>query len=56
MGDEAQEVYYNFNFVEDAVEDKMKFPKIMEMFVAYCIPKRSVTFERHRFFTCVGKN
>lgn len=53
VGDEALEVYNNFTFATEA--DKMKLPKIMEKFEAYCIPKRNVTFERHRFFTCVQK-
>lgn len=51
--DEALEVYNNFTFA--TAGDKMKLDKIMEKFEAYCIPKRNVTFERHRFFTCVQK-
>ncbi|CAI5671480.1 unnamed protein product [Oreochromis niloticus] len=49
---EALEVYNNFTFTDG---DGIKLNKIMEKFEAYCIPKRSVTFERHRFFTCVQK-
>lgn len=52
VGDEALEVYNNFTFTDG---DGMKLNKIMEKFEAYCIPKRNVTFERHRFFTCVQK-
>lgn len=53
VGDDALEVYNNFQFrVQD---DKIKLDKIMEKFEEYCIPKRNVTFERHRFFTCVQK-
>lgn len=52
VGDEALEVYNNFTF---SAKDKMKLNKIMDKFEAYCIPKRNVTFERHRFFTCVQK-
>ena len=33
----------------------MKLDKILDKFEAYCIPKTNVTFERHRFFTCVQK-
>lgn len=53
VGDEALEVYNNFTF--DNVADKMNLAKIIEKFEAYCIPKKNVTFERHRFFTCVQK-
>ena len=53
VGEEALEVYNNFQFTEEA--DKMKLDKILEKFEAYCIPKTNVTFERHRFFTCVQK-
>lgn len=52
IGDEALEVYNNFVFEEG---DKMKLDKILQRFEAYCIPKRNVTYERHRFFTCVQK-
>ncbi|KAL7870688.1 hypothetical protein SRHO_G00081850 [Serrasalmus rhombeus] len=51
-GDEALEVYNNFMFEEG---DEMKLDTIIEKFEAYCIPKRNVTYERHRFFTCVKK-
>ena len=50
VGEEALEVYNNFQFQDDA--DKMELDKILEKFEGYCIPKRNVTFERHRFFTC----
>ena len=53
VGEEALEVYNNFQFQDDA--DKMELDKILEKFEGYCIPKRNVTFERHRFFTCVQK-
>ncbi len=53
VGDEALEVYNNFTFAADG--DKMKLDKIMEKFEAYCISKRNVTFERHRFLTCEQK-
>lgn len=52
VGEDALEVYSNFTFADG---DGMKLDKIMEMFEAYCIPKRNVTFDRHRFFTCVQK-
>lgn len=53
VGEEALEVYNNFQFQAQA--DKMSLAKILEKFEEYCIPKRNVTFERHRFFTCVQK-
>lgn len=52
VGGDALEVYNNFMFADG---DGMKLNKIMENFEAYCIPKRNVPFERHRFFTCVQK-
>lgn len=52
VGEDALEVYNNFTFADG---DGMKLDKIIEMFEAYCIPKRNVTFERHRFFTWVQK-
>ena len=33
----------------------MELDKILEKFEDYCILKRNVTFERHRFFTWVQK-
>ena len=53
VGEDALEVYNNFQFQDDA--NKMELDKILEKFEDYCIPKRNVTFERHRFFTCVQK-
>lgn len=53
VGDEALEVYKNFQFGNE--DDKMKLDIILKKFEAYCIPKRNVTFERHRFFTCLQK-
>ena len=37
VGEEALEVYNNFQFTVEA--DKMKLDKILEKFEAYCIPK-----------------
>ena len=52
VGEDALDVYDNFTFADG---DGMKLYRIMEMFEAYCIPKRNVTFESHRFFTCAQK-
>lgn len=48
VGDEALEVYNNFTFEEG---ESLKLQPIMDRFEAFCIPKRNVTYERHRFFT-----
>lgn len=53
VGEDALEVYNNFTF--DAEDNKMELDKILKKFEDYCIPKRKVMFERHRFFTCVQK-
>lgn len=53
VGDDALEVYNSFCFQAQA--DKMQLDKIHEMFEEYCIPKRNVKFERHRFSMCAQK-
>lgn len=53
VGDEALEVYNNFTFEEG---ESLKLQPIMDQFEAFCIPKRNVTYERHRFFTCMQKS
>ncbi len=53
VGDEALEVYNNFTFEEG---ESMKLQSIMDKFEAFCIPKRNVTYERHRFFTCMQRS
>ena len=41
VGEEALEVYNNFQFQDEA--NKMELDKILEKFEDYCIPKRNVT-------------
>lgn len=48
-GEDAVEVYNTFTFAED---NKHKLNKIMEKFDEYCHPKKNITYERYRFFTC----
>lgn len=50
-GEEVVEVYSTFTFEED--DDKQNMSKIMEKFEEYCNPKKNITYERYKFFTCV---
>ncbi|KAL3999170.1 nuclear receptor co-repressor 2 [Sarotherodon galilaeus] len=50
-GEEAVEVYNTFTFAENGDENKLM--KIMEKFEEYCNPKKNITYERYKFFTCV---
>ena len=50
IGDAALQVYNTFEFPDE--NDKMKLKVVMKKFEEYCIPKRNVTYERHKFFTC----
>ncbi len=50
-GEEAVEVYNTFTFEEE--DDKQNLTKIMEKFENYCNPKKNITYERYKFFTCV---
>uniref|UniRef100_A0A8C4RHI8 Gypsy retrotransposon integrase-like protein 1 n=1 Tax=Erpetoichthys calabaricus TaxID=27687 RepID=A0A8C4RHI8_ERPCA len=52
IGEEALEIYNNFQFDQG---EHMKLDVILDKFERYCIPKRNVTFERHKFFTCIQK-
>ncbi|KAM4771141.1 LOW QUALITY PROTEIN: uncharacterized protein WCC33_002970 [Rhinophrynus dorsalis] len=52
MGKEALEVYNNFVFSEG---DNLKLKPVIDTFEEYCITKRNVTYERHKFFTCMQK-
>ena len=52
IGEDALEIYNNFTFTAG---DEYKLDKILEKFQAYCTPKKNVTYERHRFFTCNQK-
>ena len=49
IGDEALGIYNTFVFAESG--DSMKLEKVLEKFESYCMPKRNVTYERHKFFT-----
>ncbi len=50
VGEDALELYNTFHFVDE--ENSMKLKPILDKFEAYCVPKRNITYERHRFFTC----
>ena len=49
IGDGALDIYNTFVF--ESSGDEMKLEKVMEKFESYCMPKRNVTYERHKFFT-----
>lgn len=49
-GEDAVEVYNTFTFAEFG--DELKLDKIMEKFEDYCNPRKNITYERYRFFTC----
>lgn len=50
IGEEALAIYNTFQFEEDT-GDEMKWEKVLKKFENYCMPKRNVTFEGHKFFT-----
>ncbi|XP_062889910.1 uncharacterized protein LOC134338193 [Mobula hypostoma] len=49
---DAVEVYNNFVF-EDG--DNFNLKLIMDRFEVFCIPKRNLTYERFKFFTCAQR-
>ncbi|XP_030854482.1 uncharacterized protein K02A2.6-like [Strongylocentrotus purpuratus] len=48
IGDAALELYNTFVFAEG---ESMKLEKVLNKYEEYCMPKRNLTYERHRFFT-----
>ena len=49
VGEEGLEIYNTFSL--STVEQKLDI--IFKKFEDYCNPRRNITFERHKFFTCV---
>ena len=49
IGDGALDIYNTFVFAQSG--DSMKLEKVLDKFESYCMPKRNVTYERHKFFT-----
>ena len=49
MGEEALEIYNTFSL--STAEQKLDV--LFQKFEDYCNPRRNITFERHKFFTCV---
>ena len=47
IGDAALDLYNTFVFAEG---ESMKLDKVLDKFEEYCMPKRNLTYERHRFF------
>ena len=48
IGKEGREIFNTFTFAE---AEKDKLDKLLEKFENYCIPKKNVTMERHKFNT-----
>ena len=46
-GSEAQEIHSQF--IYEAEEDKNNFKKILDLFEAYCKPRKNTVYERYRF-------
>ena len=53
IGKKGREIYNTFTF--DNVDDNMKFNIIIEKFDEYCSPRKNITFQRYKFFTCRQK-
>ena len=49
IGDDALEIYNTFSLSPA----KEKLDVLFRKFEEYCNPRRNITFERHKFFTCV---
>ena len=49
IGKQGLEIYNTFTFSKD--EDKMKLKPVMELFEAYCKPRKNITLCRHNFLT-----
>ena len=49
IGDDALEIYNTFSL--SPAEEKLDV--LFRKFEEYCNPRRNITFERHKFFTCV---
>ena len=49
VGEEALEIYNTFSL--STAEQKLDV--LFQKFEDYCNPRRNITFERHKFFTCV---
>ena len=49
VGEEALGIYHTFSL--STAEQKLDV--LFQKFEKYCNPRRNITFERHKFFTCV---
>ncbi|KAJ8017554.1 hypothetical protein HOLleu_44951 [Holothuria leucospilota] len=57
IGEEALDIYNTFTFTNDAEGNptNMNLDIVMDKFQNYCTPKKNITYERHKFFTCIQK-
>ncbi|PIK56894.1 hypothetical protein BSL78_06220 [Apostichopus japonicus] len=53
IGEEGLAIYNTLSY--DTGDDK-KLDVVMQKFETYCTPKRNITYERHRFFTCLPQS
>lgn len=53
LGDEGAAIYNTFEYAEGKSAEK--FDDVIKNFTEYCVPRRNVVFERHKFFTCSQK-
>ena len=49
IGPKSKEIYYTFNFAND--EKSMTFDVVIKKFDDYFTPKKSITYQRYRFFS-----
>ena len=54
VGEDCMPIYNSF--VWDKAGDEMILQMIIDKFEAYCVPKRSITYERYKFFTATPRN
>ncbi len=54
VGEDGRELYNTFEWEEE--DDDKDLDKILEKFEKYCVPKKNITYERYKFFTCNQKD
>ncbi len=53
IGEDARELYNSFEWADPA--DRVNIDAIVEKLEQYCVPRKNITFERYKFFTCAQK-
>ena len=49
IGPQAREIYNTFSFANN--EEALNYEIVLQKFEEYCMPRKNVTFLRHKFFT-----